>query len=136
MEEFSFNNDTEINIDIDKIMASLDTSEINPIHENMNDFTKNIESGIDKYNKIKNNNNNNNILLNPNNTNNILVNNNNLYNLFNNNKEIILYTVIFIILSINIIPFINKFENKYFNLIIKTFIFIFLLYIIKKYKKK
>jgi hypothetical protein len=128
MSEFSFNNDNrEDDIDIDYILESLNNTTND---NNINHFTKKLENELSNYNINQKDINNINLEdVNKFEDKNLI--NNNKYNLLNSiSKDIIIYTLIFII--INLI-FINKYDNKYLFLIIKVFLFIVVLIIIKKY---
>jgi hypothetical protein len=126
MSDFSFNNDSniELDIDIENILESLDN---NSEKSDINNFTKKLENELINYNK------NNTIKekINISSDQKIDSNEYNLYNLINNNisKDIFVYTLIFIIINL---MFINKFDYKYLYLVIKIFLFILFLLIIKK----
>ncbi len=127
MNEYSFNNDkkdTEIEIDIDKIIGSLNE----PVKQNMEHFTKNLELELKNYTTPYHN------IHKNKDSEEYKINNNLFYNYFNNYKDIIIYTIIFILLNINKIPIICNIDNFSLNLILRTIIFIIILYIIKKYK--
>ena len=140
-EEFSF--DDEMNININNILASLNNTEnksetksekINEvptmIDNNIIDFTKKLESDLESYQEHKRV---------PSNKNKTIIKLSSLINkidkqtILNNYKDILIYTLIFFIINLNKIPFINNVKNFNFNLIIKTTIFFMILIILKKY---
>jgi len=126
MSDFSFNNDSNIELDID-IENILESLENNSEKSDINNFTKKLENELINYNK------NNTIKekINISSDQKIDSNEYNLYNLINNNisKDIFVYTLIFIIINL---MFINKIDYKYLYLVIKIFLFILFLLIIKK----
>uniref|UniRef100_A0A6C0H8V9 Uncharacterized protein n=1 Tax=viral metagenome TaxID=1070528 RepID=A0A6C0H8V9_9ZZZZ len=140
IEEFSF--DDEMNININNILASLNNtenksetksetkSEKNTIilDNNIIDFTKKLESELESYHEQPQR---------PKNK--TITNVSSIFNKLNqkiqnnNYKEILIYTLIFFLINLNKIPFINNIKNNYFNLIIKTTLFFITLLILKKY---
>jgi hypothetical protein len=142
IEEFSF--DDEMNININNILASLNNTEnksdtksdtksdknINLLDNNIVDFTKKLESELESYHEQ----------IQPQRPKNkTIIKLSSLFNklnqqiLINNYKEILIYTLIFFLINLNKIPFINNIKNIYFNLIIKTTLFFITLLILKKY---
>jgi len=118
MDIYSIDNDkkdTELDIDIDKIISSLNEPFIN------NEISIDDNITITKKNIIENN------IIENTQTDSINF-------LIHNNKDIIIYTIIFFIINLNKIPLINNIDNFYINLTLKTIIFILCLYILKKYK--
>jgi len=140
-EEFNF--DDEMNININNILASLNNTENKSetksekikevptmIDNNIIDFTKKLESDLESYQEHKRA---------PTNKNKTIIKLSSLINkidkqtILNNYKDILIYTLIFFIINLNKIPFINNVKNFNFNLIIKTTIFFIVLIILKKY---
>ena len=139
-EEFSF--DDEMNININNILASLNNTEnksetksekINEgptiIDNNIIDFTKKLESDLESYQEHKRVPNKNKTIIKLSS----LINKIDKQTILNNYKDILIYTIIFFIINLNKIPFINNVKNFNFNLIIKTTIFFIVLIILKKY---
>jgi hypothetical protein len=119
-------------IDIDDIIQSLNNSTNN---DDINNFTKKLEKELINYeinndNDEDNNINNNKTIIN-NENNNIKKNYDKLFSVININKDILIYSLLFIIINF---LFINNHDNKYIYLIIKIILFIISIYIIKKYK--
>ena len=128
------NNTSDIDIDVDNLLASMNDSEKTDKNEkkknaSLETFTKTLESGLKNINNNNNNNNNN-----QNTKNNNVNNNSTIFNTIYSYKNILIYIILFILLSLINLPYITKIENLSLQVIYRSLIFgiiIFILVLLK-----